>query len=89
MNIFNLGRKLEELREDHDDLRQKHGFLVERCNDLEKALVDMQAAHNEDLKEIRERLDMPQRRKPTVRPWNMLRSVAEAGERFMAEKKNA
>jgi len=93
MNVFNQGRKLQELRTEFDHSKdffaRGHNELVDRVNELEKALVETQAAHSEELKEIRERLDMPQRRKSTVRPWNMLRSVAEAGERFMKEKTSA
>ncbi len=54
--------------------------------ELEKSFLDMNRSFSADLKDISERLDMPQRRKPTMRPWNMLRSVAEAGEQFMAIK---
>ncbi len=89
MNIFNQSRKLQELRKEHDALVTVHMELGNRVVEQEKALIEMQAAHNEDMKEIRERLDMPQRRKPTMKPWSVLRSVAEKGEQFMKEKQNA
>ena len=79
MNIFNLGRKYDELRKEVDDLKKSPDYSGQ-INELEQAIVDMQASHAEEIKEIRERLDMPRRSKSTMRPWALLRSVAERGE---------
>ncbi len=89
MNIFNLGRKYEELRQDYDTLHKALSEAYSRITELEKSQVEMQAAHAEDIKEIREHLDTPQRRKPTMRPWSMMRSIAEKGEQFIRDKQNA
>ena len=68
MNIFNLFRKYEELRKDHDMLYAAHVATASQIHELEQAIVDMQASHAEEIKEIRERLDMPRRSKSTMRP---------------------
>ncbi len=93
MNVFNQGRKLQELRAEYDTFREEAATALgehgSKIYELEKALVDMNASHAEEIKELRERLDMPQRRKPTMRPWSMMRSIAEKGEQFIKDKQNA
>jgi septation ring formation regulator EzrA len=104
MNIFNLFRKHEELRQEfdafkadtkktvnglvdsHNQSQADYQVLVRRFDELEKSFLDMNRSFSEDMRELRADINTPRRSKSTLRPWSLLRSVAEAGERKMAEK---
>ncbi len=55
--------------------------LIKRLDALEEAFATEQSAHAQEIAELRERLDMPKVRKPSGRPFHVLRSLAEAGAR--------
>lgn len=77
---------LEQVKRESEKLRMQ--FDPERIDAIEKALAEMQAAHAEEMKELRERLDMPRRKQASGRPFTELRKLAEIGERIMSQKES-
>ncbi len=59
--------------------------LTERVAKLERELVEQESAHGAEMQELRDRLDMPAKRKPSGRPFAVLAKLAAMG----AEKQNA
>ena len=56
-----------------------------RIAKLERELADQERAHGAEIQELRDRLDMPAKRKPSGRPFAVLAKIAELG----AQKQNA
>lgn len=64
---------------------ERADMALARIVELEKELGKLEAAHSTELNELRERLEMPAKRKPSGRPFAVLAKIAEMG----AQKQNA
>lgn len=71
-------------------LETLHGWIVaaiaearkqdaERLDGIDKAIAEMQTQHSEDMRELRERLEMPAKRRSSGRPFQVLAKLAAAG----------
>ena len=78
-------KEAELLKELSDKLRVL-AACIDRMDTLERAFVSQEQAHNEAIRELQERLELPKRSKPSGRPFSVLQKIAEAGERAKAQK---
>lgn len=83
-----LQSKVLKLVQITDESFPKHAQSVSeqgaRICDLEAALITQRDEFQEQLREIRERLDLPQKRKSSGRPFNVLAKVAAQGAARLA-----
>ncbi len=59
--------------------RERADMALSRIGELEKELSKQEQAHSAEIAELRERLDMPAKRKPSGRPFSVLQKVAAMG----------
>ncbi len=59
--------------------RERADMALSRIGELEKELSKQESAHAAEVNELRERLDMPAKRKPSGRPFSVLQKVAAMG----------
>ncbi len=59
--------------------KERADMALARIGELEKELSKQEQAHSAEIAELRERLDMPAKRKPSGRPFSVLQKVAAMG----------
>ncbi len=61
------------------NLQKTNEINQERIDNLEKAVVALEESHNEQLRQLQERLELPQKRKSSGRPFSVLAKIASLG----------
>ncbi len=70
----------EQLKSGNDGLAfERSNMALSHISELEKELAKIEAAHAAEVNELRERLEMPAKRKPSGRPFSVLQKVAAMG----------
>ncbi len=59
--------------------RERADMALARIGELEKEISRIEAANGAEIQELRDRLEMPAKRKPSGRPFSVLQKIAAMG----------